>query len=247
MGLDSPPTALRGDRAVTAALAHLDDWALNGPVDPKRALQRPDESGHYEQGKGNDLRAFVARSMLDAYATADHLQKFAQVQDSSAGYPATGLAERLRLVAQLLKAGYGTRAFYMIQGGYDTHFTQLAEHANLLSALAGAILAFLDDLQSAGLADRVAVLTFSEFGRRVAENGTYGTDHGTAAPVFLAGKHVKAGLVGQTPSLTDLQDGDLKMGIDFRRVYATVLDKWLELPAKNALGGAFEPLPLFAS
>src|SRR5439155_10578074 len=224
------------------ALAHLDDWALNGPFDPKRALLRPDESGHYEQR--NDLRAFVARSMLDAYTTADHLQKFAQVQASGAGYPATGLAERLRLVSQLLKTGYGTRVFYTVQGSYDTHFTQLAEHANLLSALAGAIRAFLDDLQSAGLADRVAVLTFSEFGRRVAENGSYGTDHGTAAPVFLAGKHVQSGLIGQTASLVDLQDGDLKMGIDFRRVYTTVLEKWLELPTKSALGGAFEPLPL---
>ena len=85
------------------------------------------------------------------------------------------------------------------------------------------------------------------FGRRVAENGSYGTDHGTAAPVFLAGKHVQAGLVGQTPSLVDLQDGDLKMGIDFRQVYATMLEKWLELPTKAALGGAFEPLPLFTS
>jgi uncharacterized protein (DUF1501 family) len=80
----------------------------------------------------------------------------------------------------------------------------------------------------------------------VAENDSYGTDHGTAAPVFLAGAKVKAGLVGSTPSLVDLQDGDLKMGIDFRRVYATVLEKWLELPAKTALAGAFEPLPLFA-
>jgi uncharacterized protein (DUF1501 family) len=245
VGLNSPPVALRGDRAVTAALAHLDDWALPGPLDPKRALQRPDESDHYERGKGNDLRAFVARSMLDAYATADHLQKLSHVPDGGAAYPATGLAERLRLVAQLLKTGYGTRVIYTIQGGYDTHFTQLDEHANLLSALAGAIRAFLDDLQSAGLAQRVAVLTFSEFGRRVAENGSYGTDHGTAAPVFLAGPKVKAGLVGSTPSLVDLQDGDLKMGIDFRRVYATVLEKWLDLPAKTALAGTFEPLPLF--
>jgi uncharacterized protein (DUF1501 family) len=172
VGLDSPPLALRGDRAVTAAIAHLEDWALSGPIDPKRAYQGPDESGRDERRKGNDLRAFVARSMLDAYATADHLQKLSHVPDGGAAYPATGLAERLRLVAQLLKTGYGTRVFYTIQGGYDTHFTQLDEHANLLSALAGAIRAFLDDLQSAGLAQRVAVLTFSEFGRRVAENGS---------------------------------------------------------------------------
>ena len=111
--------------------------------------------------------------------------------------------------------------------------------------MAGAIRAFLDDLHTAGLAERVAVLTFSEFGRRVAENDSYGTDHGTAAPVFLAGTKVKPGLVGSTPSLVDLQDGDLKMGIDFRRVYATVLQQWLGLPAKVAVGGVFEPLPLF--
>jgi uncharacterized protein (DUF1501 family) len=91
------------------------------------------------------------------------------------------------------------------------------------------------------------VLCFSEFGRRVAENGSQGTDHGTAGPVLLAGPGVKPGLVGETPKLLDLQDGDLKMSVDFRRVYATVLDKWLKLPAKEALGGAFESLPLFGS
>jgi uncharacterized protein (DUF1501 family) len=229
---------LQAGRAATAAIANLDDWALSGNLDPKRAIQQPDN--------GSDLRAFVARGMLDAYANADHLQEFAQIKDNAAGYPATGLAERLRLIARLLKTGFGTRVFYTTQGSYDTHFTQLELHAALLSELAGAIRAFLDDLDTAGLADRVTVLTFSEFGRRVAENGSYGTDHGTAAPLFLAGKHVKAGLVGQTPSLIDLQDGDLKMGIDFRKVYATVLEKWLQLPAKAALGGTFEPLPLFA-
>jgi uncharacterized protein (DUF1501 family) len=239
VGLDSPPTALRGQRAVTAALANLDDWALSGSLDPQPEIQQSD--------KRNDLRAFVARSMLDAYASADNLQKFADIKDNAAGYPATGLAERLHLIARLLKVGFGTRAFYTSQGSYDTHITQPDTHAELLAELAGAIRAFLDDLQAAGLAERVAVLTFSEFGRRVAENGSYGTDHGTAAPLFLAGKHVKAGLVGQTPSLINLQDGDLKMGIDFRQVYATVLEKWLELPAKEALGGTFEPLPLFAS
>jgi uncharacterized protein (DUF1501 family) len=102
-------------------------------------------------------------------------------------------------------------------------------------------------LHGARLADRVAVLTFSEFGRRVAENDSLGTDHGTAAPIFLAGTKVKPGLVGATPSLIDLQDDDLKMSIDFRRVYATVLEEWLELPANTVLGGTFEPLQLFGS
>jgi uncharacterized protein (DUF1501 family) len=107
--------------------------------------------------------------------------------------------------------------------------------------------AFLDDLKGAGLADRVAVLCFSEFGRRAAENGSYGTDHGTAGPVFLAGGRVKAGLVGATPSLADLEAGDLKMGIDFRRIYATVLQDWLDLSVRAVLAGGFERLPLFRS
>ena len=91
----------------------------------------------------------------------------------------------------------------------------------------------------------MAVLCFSEFGRRVAENGSAGTDHGTAGPVLLAGAGVRAGLVGPTPSLTDLEDGDLRVGVDFRRVYAAVLEGWLGLPAEPALGGTFRPLPLF--
>jgi uncharacterized protein (DUF1501 family) len=247
VGLDAPPRALMGGRAATAALANLDDWALSGPIDPKRALQISDDSGHQERAARSDLQSFVARSMLDAYATADHFQKLSRIRDGGTVYPATALAERLRLVAQLLKAGYGTRVFYMIQGGYDTHFTQLANHADLLSTLAGAVRAFLEDLHSARLADRVAVLTFSEFGRRVAENDSLGTDHGTAAPIFLAGTKLKPGLVGTTPSLIDLQDDDLKMSIDFRRVYATVLEEWLELPAHAVLGGTFEPLQVFGS
>ena len=94
------------------------------------------------------------------------------------------------------------------------------------------------------LADRVVVMVFSEFGRRPDENGSLGTDHGTAGPVFLAGPSVKAGLVGKTPLLGDLQDGDLKWSIDFRSVYATLLNQWLNLPALEILGGQFDPLPV---
>jgi uncharacterized protein (DUF1501 family) len=118
-------------------------------------------------------------------------------------------------------------------------------HAKLLAELSGAVKAFLDDLAAAGLAERIVVLCFSEFGRRVRGNGSAGTDHGTAGPVFRAGPGVRAGLVGATPSLLDLQDGDLKMSLDFRRVYATAPEDWLGLPARAALAGDFERLPLF--
>jgi uncharacterized protein (DUF1501 family) len=131
------------------------------------------------------------------------------------------------------------------QPGYDTHYAQLAGHAELLAELSGALKAFLDDLAAAKLAGRVTVLCFSEFGRRVQENGSAGTDHGTAGPVLLAGPAIKAGPVGATPNLSDLQEGNLKVGIDFRQVYATVLEDWLGLPAKAPLAGTFERLPLF--
>ncbi len=114
----------------------------------------------------------------------------------------------------------------------------------MLGELSGALKAFLDDLAGAKLADRVLVLCFSEFGRRVQENASGGTDHGAAGPVFLAGPAVKPGLLGRYPSLSDLDDGDLKTVVDFRRVYATILESWLGLPAGAALGGKFEPLPL---
>src|SRR5262249_13003718 len=124
---------------------------------------------------------------------------------------------------------------------------QSAVHAGLLKALAEGLRASLDDLAAAKVGDRVVVMCFSEFGRTVKENGSAGTDHGTAAPVFLAGPGLKGGLVGKTPSLLDLdpQRGELKVGLDFRRVYASLLEDWLRLPSEQALGGKFEHLDLF--
>jgi uncharacterized protein (DUF1501 family) len=238
VGLEGTPPALRGRRCVSSALAHLDDLVLAGATDPKKALAAA--------GPGGDLKAFVRRSMLDAYAAADRLKEAAQVKDGGA-YPGTGLAGKLRLVSRLLKAGFRTRVFYAIQASYDTHHAQLTAHAQLLEELGGALKAFLDDLASAKLADRVAVLVFSEFGRTVRENGSAGTDHGTAGPVFLAGPGVRPGLVGETPPLLDLdpRHGDLRVNFDFRRVYATVLEDWLGLPSRAVLGAPFEQLPLF--
>jgi uncharacterized protein (DUF1501 family) len=230
--------ALRGRRAVAASLAVLEDFALS----PK-AVKAPAGAG-----AAGDLAEFVHRRTLDAYAAADRLGDIVRAPGGDARYPATGLAERLRLVARLLKSGFAARVYYTSQGGYDTHVTQAQAHARLLAELSDALLAFLDDLAAAKLADRVAVLCFSEFGRTVEENGGGGTDHGTAGPVFLAGPVVRPGPVGTTPSLTDLDPvhEDLKVGIDFRRVYATVLQDWLGLPTQPVLGGTFEKLPLFA-
>ena len=164
--------------------------------------------------------------------------------ESAIRYPDSGLGQHLELVARSIKAGAAARVYYAIQSGYDTHAVQLPTQSQLLGDFSRSIRAFLDDLAAARRADGVLLLAFSEFGRRPAENGSLGTDHGTAGPVFLAGPKVKAGLLGQTPRLGDLVDGDLKWSIDFRRVYATLLDHWLRLPAETVLGKRFEPLPI---
>src|SRR5262249_6000793 len=136
------------------------------------------------------------------------------------------------------------RVYSSILAGYDAHALQLPTQAQLLGDFARSIRTFLDDLAAANLADGVLLMAFSEFGRRPAENGSLGTDHGTAGPVFVAGAPAKAGLIGETPRLGELVDGDLKWSIDFRRVYATLLDRWLELPAEAVLGQRFEPLSM---
>jgi uncharacterized protein (DUF1501 family) len=237
VGSGPTPMALWGRASAAAALERPDDFDLDPAVRPGRtAIDAP---------PGDDLAAFVRRSLLDAYSSADRLAELTRGGDRAARYPETPLAGRLRMVAGLLKAGFGARVYYTTQPGYDTHAVQQAPHAALLAELSTALRAFLDDLAAAGLAERVAILGFSEFGRRVAENGSMGTDHGTAGPVFLAGPGVRPGLAGTMPSLTDLVDGDLKWTVDFRRIYASALEGWLGVPSEAALAGRHEPLALF--
>jgi uncharacterized protein (DUF1501 family) len=233
------PDALRGRHTTASALSRPDDLVLSASVRARPVVPSAPPA--------TDLEAFVQRNALDAYVTASRMAEVARTQGESTGYLPLGLADRLRLVARLIKDDVGARVFYVVQPGYDTHAGQLASHGLLLREWADSLKSFLDDLAAARLAERVAVLSFSEFGRTVRENGSGGTDHGTAGLTFLAGPAVKAGLVGRMPQLLDLDEkhGDLKVSVDFRRVYATLLDEWLGLPSRDVLGGAFERLPLF--
>lgn len=233
------PVALQARRAVASGLLRPEDLVLR-LGEAKRSLA--------EGSPDDDLAAFMRRSAVDGFTLADRMTEILHIKDKKgANYPSSDLAEHLRLIARLIKAATGTRIYYTRQSGYDTHAGQLGTHAGLLQELSSAVLAFLDDLEAGQVAERVVVLIFSEFGRTVAENASAGTDHGTTAPVFLAGPGVKAGLVGDTPRLLDLdpKHGDLRMSLDFRQVYATVLHDWLGLPSKMALSGDFESLPLF--
>ena len=249
VGISALPIALRGRRTAAAVMSRPEEFHLLGDAVAMRAMARTARSGE-EVSKGairDDLSAYIERTFLDAYSTCDRLNELARTPDTGTRYPTTGLATRLQLIARLLKINFATRVYYTTQGGYDTHGQQLQVHADLLGELGGALLAFLDDLASAGLAERVAVLLFSEFGRQVQENASGGTDHGTAGPVFLAGSRVRSGLMGTPPNLLELEDNAPKMTMDFRRVYATVLEDWLGVPSKEALGGSFEKLSLFAT
>jgi uncharacterized protein (DUF1501 family) len=239
VGSGSPPRATQGRRSIASTVEQLEDLLLDPEIEPARALASAQP--------GDGLLTFVRRSMLDAYTSADRLAEAARIKDAGARYPATALGQRLRLAARLLKGDFAARILYTCQSGYDTHAYQLSTHFDLISELSGALRAFLDDLAAAKLAERVLVVCFSEFGRRVAENGSAGTDHGTAGLVLLAGPSVRTGVVGHYPSLTDLADGDLKWLVDFRQIYATLLDEWLGLDSHVVLGGSFVRLPVLRS
>ncbi len=189
---------------------------------------------------------FIERTALDAQVSSDKIREIAGRLENQATYPMSQLGNSLKLVAKLIAGGLPTRVFYVSQGGYDTHTNQVNTHDRLLKDLGDSVKAFVDDLKGQGNLPRVLVMTFSEFGRRVAENASGGTDHGAAAPVFIVGQKVKAGLLGKYPSLApaDLFEGDLQHTVDFRSVYATVLEGWLKTRSEPVLGRKFPLLGL---
>ncbi len=197
---------------------------------------------------GGSVLDYVERTALDAQVSSEQIREISKKVANQASYPASQLGNGLKLIARLIGGGLPTRIFYVSQGGYDTHTNQAGPQARLLQDLGDSVKAFVDDLKAQGNFQRVLVMTFSEFGRRVAENASGGTDHGAAAPLFVVAPKVKSGFLGKYPSLApeDLLNGDLKYEVDFRCVYAAVLEKWLKTRSEPVLGGKFEPLPIVA-
>ena len=213
--------------------------------DPDDAAGRTPRRNSTATAAANPLLQFVARGAVVSYASSARLEQVVD-RDDAAKYPEEyQLAQRLQLIARLIRAGLSTPIYYAQLGGFDTHADQRNRHSSLLRQLSRSVRAFLADLDRSGDGARVAVLVFSEFGRRLQENASAGTDHGTSAPVFLLGQPVQGGLHGPYPDLARLHDGDPTHAIDFRQVYATVLNRWLQLPVEPALGQPFESLPLF--
>jgi uncharacterized protein (DUF1501 family) len=186
---------------------------------------------------------FLRHTAMNAVLSSERVREAVRQYKGGVEYPNNRFAASMRLIAQMIAGRLPTKVYYAHMTGFDTHAGQQGVHDALLEQLSTGVDAFYRDLEAQGNADRVLVLAFSEFGRRVAENGSAGTDHGTAAPMFVFGKHVRPGIHGRQPSLTDLVDGDLKHGIDFRSVYATVLDRWLGADPVKILGAEFERVP----
>ena len=186
---------------------------------------------------------FLERTEMDAKVSQQEIANASAKAKNLVPFPGSRLGQNFAMISRLIAGGMPTRIYYLSLGGFDTHTQQTDAHARLLKEMGDAVSAFLADLKAQGNLGRVSLMTFSEFGRRVKENASGGTDHGAAAPLFLAGGGVQAGLLGQMPSLApkDLFDGDVKYNTDFRSVYATVLEKHLGVKSEPILK---KPFPL---
>lgn len=199
------------------------------------------------QSPGVELLDFLDRTALDARLSDQRMREIAGRVSNTVRYPETALGQSLKQVAQWIAGRLPTRVYYLSHGGFDTHRGQATTHERLLKELGDATRAFVDDLRGLGVLERVLTMAFSEFGRRVEENASAGTDHGAAGPVFLFGRRFRDPWVGRHPSLKpgDLVRGDLKHSIDFRSVYAELLEGWLGASSERVLGRRFERLALF--
>jgi uncharacterized protein (DUF1501 family) len=187
----------------------------------------------------DDPLAFVQRRQLQTLTAVQTLHELLEGPKAIPRY-GSGLSPKLQLIAGLIERGFGTRIFYVSLDGFDTHAGQAPMHARLLGELAGSVNGFFETLKRSGNDKRVRLMTFSEFGRRVQENGSQGTDHGAASCLFVAGPSIRGSVVGKHPSLKDLDADDLKFHTDFRRVYATQLDGWLHCDSKAVLGAKWD-------
>ena len=259
IGQDRLPLAMQGADGGVISLADRDSFhlKLTGNEKPRKKLLEDLNSG---DGPSADLAAFVRKRQLQTYTSLKKIEEALSdiggavkappardgfVPPAPPGSPNVNLNSlngRLDLIARLINKGLGTRLYYASINGFDTHSSQTESHNELLGELSSAIGGFFSTLgPNVG---RVVLMTYSEFGRRVKENGSRGTDHGAASCMFVAGPKVTGGLVGKHPKLDDLTDGDLKFNTDFRSVYATLLDQWLGVDSKGVLGEKFAHLPL---
>jgi uncharacterized protein (DUF1501 family) len=190
-----------------------------------------------------DNLGYLYKTMIETYSSADYIQQTSKTYNTTAQYPQTAFAGQLKSVAKFINSGLKTRVYYVSLSGFDTHVQQQNQQGRQLKIYGDAVAAFVKDLKQNNKLDDTLVMTFSEFGRRVEQNASNGTDHGTANNVMIfGGKLKKAGVYNDAPNLTALDNGDLKYQIDFRDVYATMLDKWLNVSNSQILHKNFAGL-----
>jgi uncharacterized protein (DUF1501 family) len=244
------PKSLNAETMVVPSISSLEVYQFL--TDPQYTGDRQNQVDAFlainDRPTATGDEAFLADTAGAAYTGSTELQAAAGSYTPQVTYPTTTLGANLQFAAQIIVAGVGARIIHVTTGGYDTHAQQPNDHAQLLQTLAEALAAFQGDIEGQGVADRVAVLAFSEFGRRVDENGSNGTDHGTAGPMFLLGTQIAGGMYGEYPSLTSLDgNGDLIFTTDFRSVYADTLQNWLGVAAEPILDGSYQPVGTFKS
>jgi uncharacterized protein (DUF1501 family) len=253
---DQLPLAMRGEHVMPLSFDKPENYRYNG-LDVPRYQALNSNTGFQpvavETKRGQDARGtakpqiitpdsqleFLTRTAMDAQVSSDDILRMTRGHAPTTLYPNNEFGAGLRTVAAMINGGLPTRVYYVSRGGFDTHAGERGRHDQLMQQFATGVAAFWKDLQQQENAQRVLMMTFSEFGRRVASNASGGTDHGAAAPMFLFGPACKQAIIGEHPSLRDLDQGDLRFGIDFRSVYATILQNWLDTPSKPILGQQF--------
>ena len=240
------PRALVVPGVHVAAIADLSNYGvLTGITDQTQRSKALDLFARmYSPAIGTGAAMdYLGRTGLDALKGADILKTAADSYTSTVEYAETSIARSLRGMAQVILKDLGTRVFYTSHGGYDTHANQVAVQTPLLSELSAGIGDFFADLKEHDAAENVMMLVFTEFGRRVKDNGS-GSDHGSGGASYIIGQPVKGGMLGEYPSLKeeDQLDGDLRFQVDFRSVYSTIVEEWLGLDAKSVTGGSYEHL-----
>ena len=239
---DTLPAALVASHVEVPAIGALNAFGYN----TGRDLASKQSAGVLYDGAKpgqSPYLAMIAQTARDAYHGGDVLRKQTAEFTSKATYATNPFAQQLALAAKLIGSSAGAKIVFVSIGSFDTHAGQRAQQDRLLGYLGDGLLSFYTDLAAHGLDKKVLTMTFSEFGRRVAQNASNGTDHGTAMPLFVVGGGVKGGIYGEHPSLTDLdRNGDLKFATDFRAVYATVIEKWLGRNPADVLTGTYPTL-----
>ena len=245
-----PYTAVEVDDTLSLAMKGLTKKgiALKDSATMYRNTREPffkDVLDSHDQDLNEDNLGYLYKTMIETYSSADYIQKTTRTYQSNQQYPQSPFANQLKTVSKFINSGLKTRVYYVSLSGFDTHVGQRIQQGRLLKQYADGVAAFVNDLKKNGKLDDTLVMTFSEFGRRVEQNASNGTDHGTANNVFLfGGKLKKAGIYNQAPDLQNLDNGDLKYQVDFREVYASILNKWLDVNDGEVLGRKFAGLDI---